>query len=103
MKITYQLVGRCLWHSDCIEGRGNGIMKSIKREKDRDLMECQHCGKKTRPDFKNVHHPLYPNLDHILPLVKGGEHTKRNTQCLCHRCNLVKGMNEIGEQIRMFG
>ena len=46
MKITYQLQGRCFWHSDCPEGQNNGIMKSIKRETDQDLMECLHCGKK---------------------------------------------------------
>ncbi len=46
MKITYQLEGRCIWHSDCIPGRNNGIMQSIMREPDKDLMECQHCRKR---------------------------------------------------------
>lgn len=45
MLITYQLYGRCMWHSDCIPGRGNGIMKLFKREKEHDLMECLHCRK----------------------------------------------------------
>lgn len=46
MKITYQLEGRCIWHSDCVEGKGSGIMVSIEREDDRDLMQCKHCGKR---------------------------------------------------------
>lgn len=44
MKITYELYGRSIWHSDCVEGRKNGVMKPIKHEVDRTLMECQHCG-----------------------------------------------------------
>jgi len=70
---------------------------------ERDGYRCQHCGKKTRPDYKNPYHPLYPNLDHIKPLSKGGQHSKKNTQCLCHQCNMAKGNNEECEQIRMFG
>lgn len=46
MKITYQLYGRCFWHSDCIVGRGNGIMKPVKHEEDKTLMRCGHCGEK---------------------------------------------------------
>jgi len=69
----------------------------------RDGYICQLCGKKTRPDFKNCHHPLYPNLDHIVPLSKGGSHTKKNTQCLCFRCNTTKHNNKAGDQLRMFG
>ena len=69
---------------------------------ERDGYRCQHCGKKTRSEFK-PNHPLYPNLDHILPLSKGGEHSRLNAQCLCFHCNLVKYNNESNEQIRMFG
>lgn len=70
---------------------------------ERDGYRCQLCGKKTRPDYKNPYHPLYPNLDHIIPLSKGGEHSKQNTQCLCRRCNMKKNNNGIGNQLRMFG
>jgi len=70
---------------------------------ERDGYICQHCRKKTRPDFKNSYHSLYPNLDHILPLSKGGDHTRLNTQCLCRQCNVEKGSNGTGDQLRMFG
>jgi 5-methylcytosine-specific restriction endonuclease McrA len=69
----------------------------------RDGYVCQLCGKKTRPDFKNIYHPLYPNLDHIIPLTKGGEHTRQNTQCLCRLCNIKKYNTGVGDQLRMFG
>jgi len=70
---------------------------------ERDDYICQLCGKKTRPDFKNPSHPLYPNVDHIVPLSKGGEHTRKNTQCLCYRCNTQKHNTGTGDQLRMFG
>jgi len=68
----------------------------------RDGYICQNCGRKTRPDF-NRWHSLYPNLDHIVPLSKGGNHTKQNTQCLCRQCNLYKGSTGKGDQLRLFG
>ncbi|MDP8212334.1 MAG: HNH endonuclease [Candidatus Zapsychrus exili] len=71
---------------------------------ERDNYICQLCGRKTRPNYKNPHHCLYPNLDHILPLSKGGEHSKRNTQCLCHKCNMEKNnKTDFGDQLRLFG
>ena len=70
---------------------------------ERDGYICQHCGRKTRPDFKNPNHPLYPNLDHIIPLSKGGAHTKQNTQCLCRQCNMEKSNTGTGDQLRLFG
>ena len=70
----------------------------------RDGYRCQICHKKTRPDYKNPNHPLYPNLDHIIPLSKGGEHSRLNTQCLCHQCNTEKRNKEdFGDQQRLFG
>ena len=70
---------------------------------ERDNYICQLCGRKTRPDFKNPNHSLYPNLDHIVPLIKGGSHIKLNTQCLCRQCNVEKNSVGTGDQLRMFG
>lgn len=69
----------------------------------RDNYMCQLCGKKTRPNLKNKYHPLYPNVDHIVPLSLGGIHTRKNTQCLCHQCNVIKCNVGKGDQLRMFG
>lgn len=46
MKITYELYGSSFFHTDCIPGRNNGIVKPIRHEANRSLMECQHCGKR---------------------------------------------------------
>jgi len=69
---------------------------------ERDGYRCQLCSKKTRKDY-NQYHPLYPVLDHIVPLTKGGKHTKLNTQCLCQKCNHEKYNTGVGDQLRMFG
>lgn len=64
----------------------------------RDHWICQHCGCKTRPDY-HYNHGKYPNLDHIIPLSRGGEHSVSNTQCLCRTCNMAKGANVGGDQL----
>ena len=68
----------------------------------RDRYICQLCGVKTRPDFKAKHHPKRPELDHIIPLSLGGDHSRLNTQCLCHQCNIEKSNTGTGDQLRMF-
>lgn len=70
---------------------------------ERDNYICQRCRCKTRPDFKSPYHPNRPQLDHIVPLSRGGCHSKINTQCLCRQCNMEKGSNGTGDQLRMFG
>jgi len=69
----------------------------------RDGYICQICKRKTRPDFKDSNHPLYPTIDHIVPLSLGGEHSKINTQCACRLCNSTKSNLGVGDQLRMFG
>ena len=40
---------------------------------------------------KKAPHPKSPSLDHIIPLARGGTHTKANVQCACLGCNIRKG------------
>lgn len=69
---------------------------------ERDKYICQICKRKTRPDFK-PNHSLYPTLDHIIPLSNGGEHSVKNTQCLCLHCNCSKqDKDNFGDQLRLF-
>jgi len=69
----------------------------------RDKYICQSCGVKTRPDYKNPNHAKFPNLDHIIPLSIGGEHSRCNTQCLCRKCNLEKGNRHANDQMLLIG
>jgi hypothetical protein len=68
----------------------------------RDKWTCQMCGVKTPQRLRGTIDPRAPELDHITPLSRGGEHSYRNTQCLCRSCNLTKGCDEVG-QLRLFG
>jgi len=70
----------------------------------RDKGRCQICGRKLNLK-REVPHPLAMTVDHIIPLSKGGEHSYRNTQLACFKCNTVKGNRPIqtGEQLLLFG
>ncbi len=82
--------------------RGNEVELFDRREVfERDGYRCQRCGCKTRPDW-DVNHDRYPHLDHIVPVSKGGDHTRLNTQCLCRKCNMQKSDNMVG-QLRLIG
>jgi 5-methylcytosine-specific restriction endonuclease McrA len=67
----------------------------------RDGWCCQICGGKTPRSLRGKHKDRSPELDHILPLSKGGPHTYDNVQCACRRCNLRKGSSPYG-QIPLF-
>jgi 5-methylcytosine-specific restriction endonuclease McrA len=69
---------------------------------ERDGWRCQQCGVRTPKRLRGSYHPRAPEMDHIIPLAKGGEHSYRNTQCLCRTCNIAKSDREQG-QLRLFG
>ena len=58
---------------------------------ERDGWKCQICGCDTPKEMRGQKVANAPTLDHIIPLAKGGEHSRLNTQCACHRCNARKG------------
>ncbi|MBQ8339081.1 MAG: HNH endonuclease [Clostridia bacterium] len=51
----------------------------------RDGYRCRKCGVSGR------HAQL--EVDHIIPIAKGGKSTYNNLQTLCHKCNVEKGDN----------
>jgi hypothetical protein len=73
----------------------------VVREKvfDRDKWRCAMCGVKTikAPYMKNS-----AELDHIVPLSLGGQHSYANTQCSCRACNGSKGAKAKGQTL-LFG
>jgi hypothetical protein len=56
---------------------------------ERDRWTCRLCSKETRRDV-HPRHDLAPSLDHIIPIARGGAHTRSNTQCVHLRCNFIK-------------
>ncbi len=64
---------------------------------DRDRWRCQLCGVKTPKAKRGSIDDDAPELDHVVPLSKGGPHTRANTQCLCRRCNGLKSDTARGQ------
>jgi 5-methylcytosine-specific restriction endonuclease McrA len=69
---------------------------------ERDRWTCQLCGIKTPKGLRGTFDDRAPEVDHIVSLADGGEHSYRNTQCACRKCNLAKSGNSKG-QLRLFG
>jgi hypothetical protein len=64
---------------------------------DRDGWRCKLCGVKTPKELRGTIDQRAPELDHIVPLSKGGAHSYENTQCLCRKCNGAKGNKPLGQ------
>jgi 5-methylcytosine-specific restriction endonuclease McrA len=64
---------------------------------ERDGWRCQICLRTTPRRLRGLNKDRSPELDHIVPLSKGGEHSYRNTQCACRRCNGAKGATVYGQ------
>lgn len=64
---------------------------------ERDGWTCYLCGQPTPPELRGTYEPNAPELDHIVPLSKGGAHIKENVACICRRCNGEKGNRTLGE------
>lgn len=56
----------------------------------RDGWTCQLCHRPTPKELRGTQNPAAPELDHIVPLSKGGKHIPSNVQCLCRECNEYK-------------
>ena len=56
----------------------------------RDGWSCVACGIDTPKHLRGSYESNAPELDHVVPLSKGGSHTMANTQCLCRSCNADK-------------
>jgi 5-methylcytosine-specific restriction endonuclease McrA len=64
----------------------------------RDGWRCQLCGKTTPMALRGTCDARAPELDHIVPMSRGGGHTWVNVQCACRACNIAKGSKPLGQQ-----
>ena len=72
-----------IWKAICRVERGKVTNKTRFAIYQRDGHRCRKCGRKT-DDLE---------IDHIVPIAKGGKSTMDNLQTLCRRCNREKGTN----------
>jgi hypothetical protein len=84
------------WRQSCHARRariaGSQRIRSIEIY-ERDGWLCGICGAPVEAARK-APDPLSPTLDHIVPLSRGGEHSRLNVQCAHLGCNSRKGARE---------
>lgn len=64
---------------------------------DRAGWRCYLCGCATPRELRGTYEPNAPELDHVVPLSRGGEHSYANTDCCCRACNLDKSDQTLEE------
>ena len=74
---------REIWDAICRVERGRVSNKMRFSIYARDGYRCRKCGISQR--YATL------EIDHIIPIAKGGKSTYDNLQTLCHRCNVEKG------------
>lgn len=68
----------------------------------RDGWVCQICNGRTNAAMRGRKHPDAPELDHRVPLSKGGSHVWGNVQTAHRRCNLKKNATNSRGQLPIF-
>lgn len=82
--------------------RGSTVQKvDVTLVFERDGWRCQLCGRKTPRDKRGSTMLDAPELDHIISLASGGDHSYANVQCTCRSCNMAKGAKSVG-QLKLF-
>lgn len=74
---------REIWEAICRVERGKVSNKMRFSIYARDGYRCRNCGVSER--YAKL------EIDHIIPIAKGGKTTYNNLQTLCHKCNVEKG------------
>lgn len=64
---------------------------------ERDGWRCRLCHIDTPKDLRGTYAHNAPELDHSIPITRGGPHTYANTQCLCRSCNGFKSDRTMEE------
>lgn len=72
--------------------RGAGVAELINPDfiLERDKYRCYICGIKTPKKLRGTFEDNAPEVDHIIPLSKGGLHVESNLRCSCRKCNGLK-------------
>lgn len=87
LELFAEYLGNLIKFKNSVAGQRALMTASLReRIKARDNYTCQHCGLSTS-DEKN----LLLEIDHRIPLSKGGITSEANLQTLCWRCNRKKG------------
>lgn len=106
-----QFCQKCIDESNAVarrvaKARRRSLIRSARVESvdpfkvfDRDKWRCKLCGAKTPKSKRGTYADDAPELDHIIPVSKGGDHTYLNTQCTCRKCNGSKSDRPLGQML----
>lgn len=64
---------------------------------ERDGWRCYLCGCDTPKALRGTRNDNAPELDHVVPISKGGAHAYDNVRCACRVCNWMKGDSLVSE------
>lgn len=64
---------------------------------------CYICGVETITDVKYKSEPNYRQVEHVIPLSRGGEHSYRNCRIVCLKCNTSKSNKTLYELVTKTG
>ena len=67
----------------------------------RDGDRCRWCRRRVRPDLGPLH-DLFPTVEHLTPIARGGTHTWDNVELACRSCNLRRYVGGV-TQLRLVG
>ena len=65
---------------------------------ERDNWICYLCGKEAPRELRGTIDDMAPELEHVIPLSRGGSHTEDNCRCAHRLCNQIKGAALLSEQ-----
>jgi 5-methylcytosine-specific restriction endonuclease McrA len=84
--------------------RGASEVEKIDRLEifERDHWRCGLCRERVGKKL-SWPHPRSASLDHVVPLVAGGSHTRANVQLAHLECNIRKNARGYGEQLALIG
>lgn len=69
---------------------------------ERDGWRCHICRRPVRRSV-DPNHDRAPTLDHLIPLARGGEHSRRNVATAHRICNSRKSCHRAGDQLALIG
>lgn len=81
-----------------------GVVEKFTHEEiyERDRWICGLCKKKINRRLRYPH-PMSVQLDHIIPVTKGGNHVRTNVMASHKTCNNKKYNRGGGEQLMLIG
>jgi 5-methylcytosine-specific restriction endonuclease McrA len=85
--------GRAAYRARKAGAAADGTNPTWRTVAERDGMNCTYCGVLTVE--KHGDRRLWPTMDHVIPLSKGGAHSMDNAVLACWSCNTSKGNREV--------